>query len=249
MRRYDEFVTVLDPIAEEIRGLMWDFYRSYKPTGDNDDGEDTPLAFRLHHQFGTPLQGDDVAIRKAKPHSQAPGDIPALSLAEKVREEVIYWAGKLHPVQGFGKTEPTFVWALENLADLTVGHPFGEEVLADFRSLRAQALIMLRFERAPVAIRSPGARCGVCGNRTLVQDPKSGDVYCSMGGPEGCHDDEQYPSCRALCSGCADRRDPACPVCWGQLPLVLCRRSERSMRHAWRVGHDRLHELTPGRAA
>jgi len=245
-------VTVLDPIAEEIRGLLWDFYRSYKPSGDNDDGEDTPLAFRLYHQHTSRLQGDDVSIRPAKPHSQAPGDVLALSLAEEVQREVFYWVRKTHRVVDWDGPVPRTLdleWCLKNLPDLAGRSEHREEVLADFRSLRAQALIMLRFERAPVPIRSPGARCGVCGNRTLVQDPKSGDVYCSMGGMDGCHDDERYPSCRALCSGCADRRDPACPVCWGQLPLVLCRRSERSMRHAWRVGHDRLHELTPGRAA
>ncbi|MBX5463832.1 MAG: hypothetical protein IRZ28_22430 [Steroidobacteraceae bacterium] len=220
-------------IAEELRGVLFDFYGAYRA-----DGGDASLIARLIAQWEQPQRGDGPSVRSV-PHSHAPGDDHALVLAEEVRQAVLYWAARTHPAT----CAVSLKVGLDLLPDLAASHRLGPEVLADFRSLRGQALICLGFEPAPVPIRVPGVVCGACGRPTLVYSKKTGLIWCSDGGPEGCHDDATHPHCRAVCQGCGVMRDPRCEVCAGQLPLVECRQNHRSTRHAWKVPFDRLHDL------
>lgn len=248
-------------VEAELLGLLADFYHRYPVEGDGDRS----LTARLTAQHLDPRRIESVAGGRPKPRSRPPGDTLALSLALEIGASVRYWVWKIHPT-GEGSGVPYAppprvrgarrpgvpVWSLpldtcvDLLPTLADGHDLAEEVRFDLRSQSGQAQIRLGLKRPPVPIRD--LTCPYCSSKTIVFDPESavGDVWCANSGPEGCHDDLQHPTCRAACSACDYRRDPTCPDCAGQAPLVLCRRSGRSQRHAFHWSHGAYNALRAG---
>lgn len=233
-----------DPVAiqAELEALLHDFYRSYTVDGDGDFG----LTFRLHaRHLDPPTHGDEEKTAKAKPESRAPGDLNALSLAEEVSEAVRYWTRKVHPA---GVT-PVLGDCLKLLPLLAGSNDFGDQILFELRSIHRRSLFALELDEAPEPIR--GVACPLCGGHTIVRDMRRPDLglWCNAGGTEGCHNDEAWPSCRALCPTCGEERRPWCTTCAGQLGLLLCRHSPGSLRHAKRWGFNELDELVRSAAA
>lgn len=260
-------MTANDAIAEELRALLHEQHVEFKHRDDPPAEQLAPgkkahpsLLDRLAEKYEQRPVVEQVSGSSSKPHSQPPTDDYPLSLASEIRKAVTYWLPVVHPALDRGRTPDgrrvralaiPFDRALALLPELAADHPLGEEVLADLRSYHGRTKIELGLIRAPYPLRLAAATCDACKQPSLMISPDTGLIYCGTGGPNGCHDDHNYPSCRMLClgdpetqtGGCGDARNPDCPWCWGN-PPVSCRVNDRSMRHAWRLGNDQLHALT-----
>lgn len=198
-----------------------------------------PLLDRLRNaylfQLDTGGGSRDSGGGRRPPGPRPPGRDGAMLARDEIEHVVDWWAAYLHP----GDAVLSRLDSARLLPTLAAQQPgdLPGEVLHDIQSAHRVALLVLGLEEAPGTLQGADApRCLHCHKQRIMFDRHAtlGDVWCGNAGwdPDACHDDTRWPSCR----------DPDTGV-------ITCRRSARSVRHAYRWEHASLHLLAPARPA
>lgn len=220
----------------ELSHLLGELYRSFSAA---DAPGYLPLLDRLRNAYLfqlNPAGGrDENGGGRRPPGPRPPGHDGAMLARDEIEAMVDGWAAYLSPGQG----TPSRRQAAELLPTLAVQQRAGElalEVLHDVQSAHRVALLVLGLETAPGTLQGRDApRCLHCHKQRIMFDRNAtlGDVWCGNSGWDAgaCHDDARWRDCR------------------DENGVITCRRSARSVRHAYRWDHASLPLLAPARPA
>jgi hypothetical protein len=218
----------------ELVHLLGELYRNFSSAdAPGRAGLVDRLTTAYRYQLGAPDFGD-ARRRPAGPRD--PGRTGPLFAREEIDRGIVTWARWLTP----GDRQP---WDARQAADLLPtlavqrhGGDYAREVLHDVQSHHRVALLVLGLEDAPRTMQGEDApRCLHCHKQQIMYDRNAtlGDVWCGNAGwqADACHDDARWSSCRDVDG------------------TITCRRSARSVRHAYRWDHSQLPLLAPARSA
>ncbi len=220
----------------ELSHLLGELYGSFSAA---DAPGVLPLLERLTRSYLfqlAPAGGrDENGGGRRPPGPRPPGHDGAMLARDEIEAVVDWWAYYLAP----GARQMSRAQAAELLPTLAVqqcDEHLAGEVLVDVQSAHRVALLVLGLETAPGTLQGRDApRCLHCHKQRIMFDKNAtlGDVWCGNAGwtVDACHDDSRWPDCR------------------DDQGVITCRRSARSVRHAYRWDHASLPLLAPARPA